>query len=143
MEGFHDAIELRNVNFTYDSRKIIDNLSLKIPRGSMVAVVGETGSGKTTLANLISRFYDVTGGEILIDGKDVRDYTIASLRKVIGVVNQEAVLFNDSIAANIDYGTENAAMDYLRQLSDSAFDAIRSHPRFDKIEEQMKKTAHE
>ena len=111
LEGFHDAIELRNVNFTYDSRKIIDNLSLKIPRGSMVAVVGETGSGKTTLANLISRFYDVTDGEILIDGKDVRDYTIASLRKVIGVVNQEAVLFNDSIAANIAYGTENAAME--------------------------------
>ena len=104
-----DGIVLENVVFSYDDRTIIDNVSFTIPRGHVVAVVGETGSGKSTLANLIARFYDVSGGRITIGGVDVRDCSIASLRKMVGVVNQEAIIFNESIRDNIAYGTPNAA----------------------------------
>ena len=79
----------------------------------MVAVVGETGSGKTTIANLIARFYDVTGGAVRIDGIDVRDYRLSSLRKMIGVVNQDAILFNDTIANNIAYGCPSATREEI------------------------------
>lgn len=105
---FKDKIELDQVEFSYDERAIIDNVSFTIPKGHMIAVVGETGSGKTTLANLIARFYDVTKGAVRIDGVDVRDYSIDSLRKMIGVVNQDALLFNETIANNIAYGRPEA-----------------------------------
>ena len=106
-----DGIVLENVSFRYDDRTIIDNVSFTIPRGHVVAVVGETGSGKSTIANLIARFYDVTGGRITIGGYDVRDCTISSLREMIGVVNQEAIIFNDTIRNNIAYGSPDAAME--------------------------------
>lgn len=106
-----DGIVLENVSFRYDDRTIIDNVSFTIPRGHVVAVVGETGSGKSTIANLIARFYDVTGGRITIGGHDVRDCTISSLRKMIGVVNQEAIIFNETIRENIAYGSPDAEMD--------------------------------
>ncbi len=105
---FRESIRFDHVDFSYGERKILSDLSLEIPRGSMVAVVGETGSGKTTIANLIGRFYDVTGGQVLIDGVDVRDYSIASLRRQIGLVTQDAILFNDTIANNIAYGCPEA-----------------------------------
>ena len=104
LTSFRDRITLDKAEFSYDERKIIDGVSFEIPKGHMVAVVGETGSGKTTIANLIARFYDVTGGAVRIDGIDVRDYRLSSLRKMIGVVNQDAILFNDTIANNIAYG---------------------------------------
>ena len=108
LESFTQGIELENVSFQYGDKKILKNINISIPRGSMVAVVGETGSGKSTIANLIARFYDATSGSIRIDGTDVRDCEIASLRKLIGVVTQEPVLFNESIADNIAYGNDGA-----------------------------------
>ena len=102
------GIELQHVSFRYDDRMVIDDVTFKIPRGHIVAVVGETGSGKTTIGNLIARFYDVTDGKVLIDGHDVRDCSIDSLRKIIGVVNQDAIIFNDTIRANIAYGSPDA-----------------------------------
>lgn len=106
-----DGIVLENVTFSYGDRTILDNVSFTIPRGHVVAVVGETGSGKSTIANLIARFYDVTGGRITIGGHDVRDCSIASLRKLVGVVNQDPVIFNESIRDNITYGTPEATME--------------------------------
>ena len=113
LKEFRDRICLKEVEFAYDERRILDGVSFEIPRGSVVAVVGETGSGKTTIANLIARFYDVTGGAVTIDGIDVRDYSIASLRRLIGVVNQEAILFNDTIANNIAYGCPEATREEI------------------------------
>ena len=110
---FKDKIELDRAEFSYDERKIIDGVSFAIPKGHMVAVVGETGSDKTTIANLIARFYDVTGGAVRIDGVDVRDYSLESLRKMIGVVNQDAILFNDTIANNIAYGCPEATREQI------------------------------
>ena len=111
---FNDRIKVDDVCFSYDDgTKVVDHVSFEIPRGSMVAVVGETGSGKSTVANLLARFYDVDSGSITIDGVDLRDYTIASLRRMIGVVNQDAILFNDTIADNIAYGKPEATRDEI------------------------------
>ena len=104
---------MRDVRFSYDERVVLDGVSFDIPRGSMIAVVGETGSGKSTMANLLARFYDVDSGSIMIDGVDIRDYKIASLRRMIGVVNQDAIMFNETIAANIAYGKPDATMDEI------------------------------
>jgi len=113
LKDFKDGIRVKDVCFAYDDRVVLDHVSFEIPRGSMVAVVGETGSGKSTIANLLARFYDVDSGSITIDGIDLRDYTIASLRRMIGVVNQEAIMFNETIAANIAYGKPDASMDEI------------------------------
>ena len=110
---FTDRISIRDICFSYDDHKVVDHVSFEIPRGSMVAVVGETGSGKTTVANLLARFYDVDSGAITVDGVDLRDYSIASLRRMIGVVNQDAILFNDTIADNIAYGKPEATRDEI------------------------------
>lgn len=109
LKSFDDKVSFKNVSFSYDEHKILDDVSFDIPKGSMVAVVGPTGSGKSTIANLIARFYDCTGGEILIDGKNVKDIAIKDLRRMIGVVSQEAIIFNDTIAENIAYGTPEAS----------------------------------
>jgi subfamily B ATP-binding cassette protein MsbA len=104
-------IEFRDVSFNYDddrSRRILRRISLTVPAGEMVAIVGRSGAGKTTLVNLLPRFYDVTGGAITIDGVDIREATIASLRGQIGMVTQETVLFDDTIADNIAYGSPGA-----------------------------------
>ena len=93
--------------------RVLDGVSFDIPRGSMIAVVGETGSGKSTMANLLARFYDVDSGSITIDGIDIRDYRIASLRHMIGVVNQDAIMFNETIAENIAYGKPEASREEI------------------------------
>ena len=111
LKEFKDSIKVENVVFKYEDKNIINNISFELPRGHVVAVVGETGSGKSTIANLIARFYDVTSGRITIDGNDLRDCNIASLRNLIGVVNQDPIIFNETIAANISYGSPNATMD--------------------------------
>jgi ATP-binding cassette, subfamily B, bacterial MsbA len=108
---FHGAIEFRDVTFGYEDgfgRHTLRGVSMRIEAGQMVALVGRSGSGKTTLANLLPRFYDVTGGAILIDGHDIRDVTVASLRAQMGMVTQETVLFDETIAANIAYGVPHA-----------------------------------
>jgi len=108
LEKFEKEISFNDVIFAYDETNILDGINLKIPKGSVVAVVGETGSGKTTIANLIARFYDVNSGSVSIDGLDVRDMTVKSLRKNIGIVTQDPILFNESISDNIAYGNPAA-----------------------------------
>ena len=103
------AVRLEDVRFAYDpARPILKGVSLDIPAGSKVALVGASGSGKSTIGRLLFRFYDVTGGRLLIDGQDVRQVTIDSLHRAIGVVPQDTVLFNDSILYNIAYGKDDA-----------------------------------
>jgi len=99
-----DGIEIRNVTFSYGDEPVLKNINLHIKSGEVVAFVGMSGGGKTTLVNLIPRFYDVTEGEILIDGHDIRDVTMESLRGQIGIVTQQTILFNDTVRNNIAYG---------------------------------------
>ena len=112
MEGLKDKIELRDVCFSYDgNREVIDDVSFDIPRGQTVALVGASGGGKSTISELIPRFYDVTSGAILIDGVPITDYTQESLRAHMGIVAQDTVLFNDTIEGNILLGRPSATHD--------------------------------
>jgi len=110
MAPFQSTVEFRDVSFGYDDgqHKILRNVSMTVSAGQMIAIVGRSGAGKTTMVNLLPRFYDVTSGAILIDGVDVRHVTLASLRGQIGIVTQETVLFDDTIATNIAYGSPHA-----------------------------------
>lgn len=107
---FRDRIIFDHVDFHYDAggTQVLHDICLTVPRGSVIAFVGETGSGKTTIVNLLARFYDPTAGRVLVDGHDLRDLDVKSLRRLIGFVTQETLLFNDSIAHNIAYGTPGA-----------------------------------
>ena len=106
---FTDKIVFEGVTFSYESgRQVLKGVDLEIPRGKMVAIVGESGAGKSTLVDLIPRFYDADGGRITIDGKDVRDLRIKDLRALMGNVNQDPILFNDTIFNNIAFGVEGA-----------------------------------
>ena len=111
LHKFSDSIIFRNVSFHYvlDQQKILENISFTVKKGEIIAVVGPSGAGKTTLVDLIPRFYDVTDGEILLDGINVKNYNIKSLRNEIGIVTQESLLFNDTVAANILYGLDHAS----------------------------------
>ena len=114
LKEFNDKITVENVTFSYiDGQPILSDLSFEIKKGEMVAVVGETGSGKSTIANLIARFYDVSSGCVRIDGTDVRDVKISSLRNMIGVVGQTPIIFNETIAYNISYGTPDATQEEI------------------------------
>ena len=115
------AIRIENVSFSYDERRLIlDKVSFEIPSGHKVAVVGASGAGKSTLSRLLFRFYDVTGGRITINGQDIRDVTQQSLRKAIGIVPQDTVLFNDSIYYNIAYGQPDATREEVIQAARAA-----------------------
>lgn len=105
---FSTAIELKNISFSYGEKEVIKKLSLVIPKGKTVALVGASGGGKSTIINLIPRFYDVKSGEILIDDKNIKNLTLFSLREQIGMVTQDSVLFNDTIYNNIVFGNEKA-----------------------------------
>lgn len=110
--GFKDKIEIKGLCFSYDeSREILTDINLTVQKGKMVALVGQSGSGKSTLVDLIPRYYDVNKGSICIDGVDIREMRIKELRGYIGNVNQEAILFNDTIFNNIAFGVENATME--------------------------------
>lgn len=117
-EGLKDSIELRNVEFSYeDDRKIINGVNIKIKRGQTVALVGPSGGGKSTLSELIPRFYDVDSGEVLFDGISVKDYKQESLRAKMSIVSQETVLFNDSIEGNILMGRPTATHEEVVEAS--------------------------
>ena len=123
-------IELKNVSFAYEDRKIIDNVSLKIPAKSTTAIVGPSGGGKTTLANLMARFWDVQNGEVLLGGKNVKEYSFDSLMKNFSFVFQRVYLFEDTIANNIRFGEPNASMDRVIEAAKKArcHDFIMSLP---------------
>ena len=110
--GFNESIRFNNVCFAYeDGPDVLQDIDLTIPKGKMIALVGQSGSGKSTLVDLIPRYHDVTSGSISLDGTDIRNYRIRDLRSLIGNVNQEAILFNDTIYNNIAFGVENATME--------------------------------
>jgi subfamily B ATP-binding cassette protein MsbA len=123
LRGLYEGIEFQHVAFAYEDRPgkpILRDVSFRVAPGEMVAIVGLSGAGKTTLVNLLPRFYDVTGGAIRIDGSDLRDLTLASLRSKIGMVTQETVLFAETIAANIAYGTPNASREEIEAAARTA-----------------------
>ncbi len=111
IETFEKSIEYRNVSFAYGNGdvNVLKKIQLNIPKGKVLALVGPSGSGKTTLADLLPRLFDVTEGQLLIDGKDIREYTLESLRALFGIVSQEPILFNDSIYNNIAFGMEGVS----------------------------------
>lgn len=116
-ESFNDSIEFRNVSFGYQDITILKDINLVIKKGMTVALVGSSGAGKSTLADLIPRFHDITGGELLIDGKDIRSYSIHSLRSQMGIVTQEPILFNDTIAGNIALGSPGASVKEIEEAA--------------------------
>lgn len=107
VNGFDKEIEFRNVAFKYERENVLKNINLKIPKGKLIALVGESGGGKSTMADLLPRFYDVTSGEILLDGENIKNLKIDGLRKLMGIVSQESILFNDTIINNIAFGMED------------------------------------
>ena len=133
VERFNDRIVFDDVGFQYSGRgpRIVENISFEVRKGSVVALVGETGSGKTTLANLLARFYDPVSGRITMDGRDLREIEIASLRKLIGVVTQETILFNETIANNIAYGSEGVTREQVIEAAKkaNAHDFIVGNPQ--------------
>lgn len=108
LNAFNSRIEFRDTSFAYNTEEVLKNISFTIPKGKMVAIVGQSGAGKSTTADLLCRFYDPQGGGVFIDSIDIRDYTLESLRRQMGIVTQEAILFNDTVFNNIAFGIENA-----------------------------------
>ncbi len=118
IQGLDDSIELRHVNFSYnEGHEILHDINITIRKGQTIAIVGQSGSGKSTLVDLIPRYHDVSSGQILIDGTDIRDMSIQSLRSIIGNVNQEAILFNDTIFNNIAFGVQGATQKQVEEAA--------------------------
>ena len=113
LEDFTDRLEFRNVGFSYGDTVILENIDLVIRKGQTIALVGSSGAGKSTLADLVPRFHDVTTGEVLIDGVNIRDYSLSSVRRQMSIVTQEPILFNDSIARNIALGKQESSMEEI------------------------------
>lgn len=118
LHGLNDKIEFKNIVFSYDGkREVLKNINLTVPKGKTIALVGQSGSGKSTLVDLLPRYHDVQLGEIRIDGTNIKDFRIQDLRALIGNVNQEAILFNDTFFNNIAFGVENATMEQVIEAS--------------------------
>lgn len=114
LDNLNDKIEMKNISFSYDgTRQVLKDINITIPKGKTIALVGQSGSGKSTLVDLLPRYHDIQKGEILIDGINIKELRIANLRSLIGNVNQEAILFNDSFFNNIAFGVENATMEQV------------------------------
>lgn len=117
LRSFNESIEVKDLSFAYADSVVIDNISFKIPKGKKVAFVGGSGSGKSTMLDLIIRFYDPQKGSIQIDGTDIREYSVKSVRSLFGIVSQENILFNDTVANNIKFGKETAAFEEIEQAA--------------------------
>ena len=117
IKSFEHSIEFKNVGFAYDDITILKNINLKIEKGKTVALVGSSGAGKSTLADLVPRFHDVSSGELLIDGVNIKEYSLNELRGLMGIVTQEPILFNDSIASNISLGIDDANPQAIEQAA--------------------------
>ena len=123
LTGMNDRIEFKDISFSYDGkREVLKHVNLTVPKGKTVALVGQSGSGKSTLVDLLPRYHDVQGGDITIDGTSIKDVRIADLRSLIGNVNQEAILFNDTFFNNIAFGVENATMEQVIEAAKIAND---------------------
>jgi len=119
-ESFDDQITIENISFKYEDDLVLKNFSLKVPKGKTVALVGQSGSGKSTIANLITRFYDVNEGGIKIDGENIKNLSKKSLRGLMGLVNQDSILFNDTVANNLKIGKENATKEEIMEALEIA-----------------------
>jgi len=130
LKTFAKEIEYKNVDFSYDRVPVLKNINIVIPKGKMIAIVGPSGAGKSTFADMLPRFYDVTGGEVLIDGVNIKDATLESLVDQMGIVTQDSILFNDSIYNNITFGAENASNEDVVNAAKiaNAYDFIQQMP---------------
>jgi subfamily B ATP-binding cassette protein MsbA len=132
VEQFIDAVEFQNVSFQYANaeRPAVKNINIRLPRGKIIALVGASGAGKSTLADLLPRFYDVQEGAILLDGVDIRQLRLKDLREQMGIVSQEAILFNDTVANNIAFGNDNATQADIERaaMAANAHDFISALP---------------
>jgi ATP-binding cassette, subfamily B, bacterial MsbA len=117
IDTFRESIAYRNVGFKYENDWVLQNIDLRIEKGKSIALVGQSGAGKSTLVDLLPRFYDVIEGEILLDGFPLKDYKIRDIRNLMGIVNQEAILFNDTFANNIAFGADNATEEEIIQAA--------------------------
>lgn len=117
LTSFNNSIQFKNVRFAYDDAVILDHIDLTIPKGKTIALVGSSGAGKSTLADLVPRFHDVTDGAVLIDDVNIKDYSLQSVRKLMSIVTQEPILFNDTIANNIALGNPSATMEEIEKAA--------------------------
>ncbi|MGD1318901.1 ABC transporter ATP-binding protein [Chryseobacterium sp. 2R14A] len=117
INGFDHNVEFKNITFAYEERDVLKDFSLTIPKGKTVALVGQSGSGKSTIANLITRFYDVDHGEILVDGENIKNIKLSNYIKLFGLVTQDNILFNDSIRNNISLGIPNATLEQVQNAA--------------------------
>lgn len=129
-ESFDSDISIKNISFKYEDQYVLKDFSLKIPKGQTVALVGQSGSGKSTIANLLTRFYDVNEGSIEIDGVDIRNVSKKSLRGLMGIVSQDSILFNDTVANNLRLGKPLATEEELQEAAEisNSFEFIKELP---------------
>ena len=118
ISSFNDSIELKNISFSHvEGKSVLQNIQLRIEKGKVIALVGPSGAGKSTLADMLPRFFDPTTGTIEIDGKDIRNYRLAELRKLFGMVTQDAVLFNDTLFNNIAFGLTGVTQEEVERAA--------------------------